>query len=529
MEKKDDLNASLNLLARSAAVVFVGVLLSKIFTYVYRIIIARQFGPDIYGVFSLAVNILSIFITLSLLGFESGLVRFIPLYNSKKKEGNINYMIKFSSKIVLFTSLFLAAILFMLSKTIAIGIFHEPRLVFYLQVFSLLTPFVAFTAYMLSIINGYEKIGLYSFIENISKNLSNVIWIGILILAGAGVSSAPWSYLLGSISVLILTYIIFRKNITIPLITKINTETHKKIRKEFLSYSIPLLFFVVANVIMAWIDSFSIGYFKTALEVGWYNAAIPLALLMNIAPQLFIKLFFPLITREYGNNKNTIRELSKQVNKWIFFINIALFMLLFTFPEAFLNLFFGKDYVVAATSLRILSIGMLAISMLRISDRLIAMIGNSKALLFNILIAAAANFILNTIFIPMPYVFGIENASGINGAALATTISNILLGVLSFAQARKYTSVIPFRRKMLNFFGASLVSIILIWPFRSAINSSSLWLITLSVSFIYLYLIFSWLFKGLDKNDLFVMRSFTSKIKSKKESHAEIISSKEDI
>jgi O-antigen/teichoic acid export membrane protein len=49
------LNSSLRSIARSSVIVFIGIIISKILTYVYKIIIAREFGPKVYGLFSLAI------------------------------------------------------------------------------------------------------------------------------------------------------------------------------------------------------------------------------------------------------------------------------------------------------------------------------------------------------------------------------------------------------------------------------------------------------------------------------------------
>ena len=60
-----------------------------------------------------------------------------------------------------------------------------------------------------------------------------------------------------------------------------------------------MLFWTVSSVFY-WTDSLVIGFFKTTVEVGIYNAAIPLAALLTLAPELFIQLLFPIITKEYA-------------------------------------------------------------------------------------------------------------------------------------------------------------------------------------------------------------------------------------
>src|SRR3989344_292664 len=100
-----------------------------------------------------------------------------------------------------------------------------------------------------------------------------------------------------------------------------------------------------------------IGYFKTALEVGLYNAAVPLVFLFNFVQDLFMSLFLPLVTREFSkNNLGIVREISKQVGKWILILVLPLFFILLVFPEAVIKLFFGQEFIVASQALRILAI-----------------------------------------------------------------------------------------------------------------------------------------------------------------------------
>jgi len=518
MGEKQEISRSLNVLAGSAVVVFIGVILSKIFTYIYRVIIARQFGPEVYGSFSLAINILSLITAISLLGFDSGLVRFIPLYKSQNKRKDIFLLIKFSSKIVLVVSLILGALLFIFSDLISVNIFHEQGLSVYLKLFSFLVPISVMGAYFLALIIADEKIKLYSFIENIATNGLNVICLVVLLFLGFKSFSVPLSYFLGTTILLFLTFYLYKRKISYPRFSESIRDNSSQIKKEFLSYSIPLLFFIMFNFIMAWVDSFSLGYFKSTREVGLYNAAVPIAMLMNLAPQLFIKLFFPIITREYGKNKKyTISELSKQVNKWIFFINLPLFAMIFLFPERFISLFFGNEYISASTSLQILVVGSFLLSLSKISDRIIAMLGKSKILLTNILISILINFTLNAVFIPMPNVFGIENGLGINGAAIATTISSFVLVFLSLIQTRTYSSIVPVRRKMVNLIISIIISTLIILKLRNFITDG-LSLVLFSIFFLLTYLIISWFLKSFDKNDLNALRlikpSFSKKVKA---------------
>ena len=264
------------------------------------------------------------------------------------------------------------------------------------------------------------------------------------------------------------------------------------------------MLFGVINTILFWIDSFSIGFFRNTSEVGLYNVAVPLAALLGFFPELFIQLFFPLITKEYSKkNIPLIKELSKQLGKWIFMLNLPLFIILFLFPGAIINILFGKEYILAENSLRILSLGtFVATSTIYISDNLLAMKGKSKLILANILIAAIINILLDIFLVPK---------YGINGAAIATAIVHILLGFAILFEAKYYSSIVPVRRKMFKILFISLIPTILLIFLRKIIPINLISIVLLGILFLFLYILLIFITNCLDKNDFMILKSIRRK------------------
>ncbi|MFA4952611.1 MAG: flippase [Candidatus Pacearchaeota archaeon] len=499
--KEEDLNQGLKLLVKSSIVVFIGLFLSKVLFYVYRFIIARFFGPEIYGVFSLALAIFIIFTLFPMLGFDRGILRFVSLYRGERNTQKIKYLVSFSIKFLLVSSIFASIILFSLADIISSKIFDNSNLVPFLKIFSFIIPLFIFSTFFLSIIRAYEKISWYSFILNILQNILKPISLLVLIYLGFSLNSISYSYSIGILGMLVASYIFCR--ISFPTIfkkSKLKKKNKLILRRDFLVYSWPIMFFGVVNTIFFWIGSFSIGYFKGALEVGFYNAAVPLASLLGFFPELFIQLFFPLITREYSKkNLNVIKELSKQLGKWIFILNLPLFIILFFFPGAIINLLFGKEYIIAETALRILSVGtFIACSTIYISDNLLSMKGKSKLIMINIIFAAILNFLLNIFLVPR---------YGITGAAMSATITQVLLGLALIIETKYYLSIIPIRRKMFKILFISLIPTILLFYSRKIILINFLSMFLLGFLFLSVYILLILITNCLDKNDFVVLRS----------------------
>ena len=81
--QENSLSKSLKIFAKTSFIIFFGLVISKISTYFYRVIIARNFGPETYGLFSLAIMVSFWFISISPFGLNEGLFRFIGILNEK--------------------------------------------------------------------------------------------------------------------------------------------------------------------------------------------------------------------------------------------------------------------------------------------------------------------------------------------------------------------------------------------------------------------------------------------------------------
>jgi len=306
---------------------------------------------------------------------------------------------------------------------------------------------------------------------------------------------------LGAVSLFLTSYIIFHSSIKIQL--KKPKGKSKELKKELFSYSWPLMLGVIIASLSGWVDNFSIGFFKTTAEVGIYNAALPIAILLMFVPNLFAQLFSPMINRYYSLKKlDLISELTKQIGKWIFIFNLPLFIIFIIFPGTIINLFFGTKYLLASTPLIFLAISHVIFAQLLLSTGLLNMIKKTKLNFINSVIALILNASLNVILVPR---------YGINGAAFATMISLVIFSLITSLEVYYFIKIVPLKRSLLKigFVGIlSIIPILVIKPFI-IINIISVGLMGTLFGLIYIILIF--LTKSLDKNDLMILKTIKRK------------------
>ena len=499
MEREKDIEGitSLKKVVKGAGILLSGLVLSKFITYFTRIFIARYFGPEEYGLFSLGLAVISFAGVFTLLGLPSGVTRYIPYFRSQKEEAKIKGVLIFSLEIVALTSFILGGILFLLSPQIAELVFHNQEFKTLLRVFAISIPFASLTSILSSSYVGFKEIKYRVYTDRIILNL---LKLGLIILVGVlgyGVLGLAFAYTLATVLTFFVAFYYLEKKI-FSLRSSIYPEY---IKRELLSFSVPLMAGSFVKTVMTRIDIIMIGYFITAADVGIYNVAVPTAQLLTIFTGSMSALFLPILTELYAKEKK--RDLTmvyKTVVKWTFYLNYPLLLIMIFFSNQIIILLFGAEYASGALPLSILSIG-LFMGTLSFAPTTIIIIAKKTRIIFSIsLVVTVANVLLNLSLIPR---------FGINGAAVATTITYIISAVLIIGYSWRNIGISPFSKDIFKSIPIGFFSITVVYHiknFSSSLLSEDLFFLFL-IPFASLYLILILLFNGLNKEDVAILKS----------------------
>ncbi len=502
--EKEEFDLSLKLLAKSSFVIFIAVILSKAFTYMYRIVTARFYGPEAYGLLSLSLMIIGWFTIVAGMGLPNGLTRFVSFFRGKKQYDKISMIFRKSFYLLAFFSLVASILLFFLSEFIAGNIFNNSDLVIFLKIFSLVIPFVVLSSSMLAVMRAFELVNSHSLISKILDSGTKLILVVFLALYGLSQIAISLSYLGGAIITFLASLLYLKLKVPFVFTSQDERKSKESGLGEMFSYSWPLIFFGFAITLLHWTDTFIIGLFKTVKDVGFYNAAIPIALALTISIDLFRHLFFPLVTKEYSKkNYFVVSQLSKQVGKWVFMLSFPFFVLIMLFPGSFISLFFGNEYLVAKEALRFLAVGAMFTSLFEISKELLSMKGKTKLILVDIGVITFFNLLLNIALVPK---------YGINGAAFSTMLSLMALGLIFAFQAKKELGIFPVKTQMLKIAAISVLSGAALFLIKEFLQGGYATTIILLLLYFSLYLAGILITKCLDENDKLILNSFKRKV-----------------
>jgi O-antigen/teichoic acid export membrane protein len=483
------MNKYLKIALKGALFALLGAIISKLFTYLYRLVIARFLGVEEYGVISLALAVLSFALVFSVMGMNQGVMRMFSYYHGKNKREKALSSYYSARKIVLFLSLFFALSLFLLSDFLAEVVFKNPSFSKILKILSLLVPFMSLNEIIWALFMAEKKPELLFYINYLLDKVIRLVLTFLALFIGLGVIGVAYSYLISGIITFFLATYFAKKQI---LNTKFRSEN---LKKELLNYSIPLMFAGVISTIFLWTDTVLLGIFKSAKEVGLYNAAIPTANLINLPAIALGSFFVPLFTEILAKKKHSmLKSFTSSISRWIYIAALPLLFILLIFGQDLLIILFGKEFGLAYIALVVLALKEFSNLPISVSSWIIASYGKSNLLLKFSLFGTILNIILNILLIPK---------FGIFGAGLATLISSIFFGSFIIFRAKKISGFFPADTGIYKPLIASLLSSILIFLIDRLLFATTPFyaIFIYAIFFVSIYFSLIYILRGFTKED----------------------------
>ena len=513
MPDEDFLGESLRKIAKGAGIAFTGTFIGTALGYLSRMIIARFLGASDYGLISLGFAVMNITATLSLVGFNTGIKRFVSFYKGKGDEGRIKGTIFGALKICFPLSLIFTLLIFFYAGWISIHVFHSPGLTPVLRIFTIGVPFWVLTAIFNCGTSGFQEIKYEIYTNFIFKDTFKLIAIVTFLALGYGVTGASVGWVLAIIGTSVLAFYFLEKKVFPVLNTKVKAVS---VDKELFLFSFPLIFAGLVGLITSWTDTLMLGYFCTSSEVGIYNIAAPTAKLTGIVLTAFGIIFMPVATELYARNRiEDLRNVYSSVTKWIFAIVLPGFLLMALFSASIIRTMFGAEYEEGAMALSILAFSYFVSALVGLASSLLTTYGRTKILMGCSFAGAGSNVLFNFLLIPM---------YGVNGAAIATGTSAVLGSVLYLFFVYRIAKMQPFRLSYVKPLLASLIAVSVIYIITKYVMGVSLFsLAGMLFVFLFLYFFLLLVLKSFEEEDLMIMRAIDQRLGTKSDWVREII------
>jgi O-antigen/teichoic acid export membrane protein len=455
------MSIALRRIARGSGLVFVGTLISLLLAFFNKIIVARGFTVSEYGVFNLALTVLSLLTLLALLGLPDSLPRQVAYYKEKdpsKLEGIISTSLII---IVISSAIFSLATFLFANKTSLL--FKDPRLSYALRILAPSLFFSSLAATIIAVLRGFGRVKEKVYFRDM---LSPFLWFLSLIsiyLLRFPFTYVFWAYVI--VQAVTMTFLLAEAE-KLRILNFSLKYVNMRLVKEMISFSLPLLFTGIMGFIVTWTDTLMLGFYKGPKAVGIYNAAAPLArrlipLFLNVAGFMFLPVFSELYAK---NMLAEMKRVYQVTTRWIFIATLPIFGILLLFPHASIRFVFGSKYLSATTALQILSIGFIFHTLVGLNGLSLVSIGDTRFIMISSLATATLNIVLNVLLIPL---------YSVNGAAIATATSYIFGNILNSVRLYRRTGIHPFSITYLKPLAIAFVLLGLIKILK--INAPNIW------------------------------------------------------
>lgn len=459
-------------------------IISKLLLLLLIIWIARYLGTEGYGKFSFAFAFVSLFAIMIDFGLATLTVREAARDKSKTKKYIDNILIiKLFLGILTFGLIILTVQL--LNKT------SEVKTLVYLA--GIFTVVQSFTQFFYAVFRVFEKME-YQALSKIIYGISLFSLASFVLWEKLGLKNLIIAYIIAeSIALIFAFFLVWKK------FTKFSIELDFSFWKKILSEAWPFALGAIFISVYYYMDSVMLSMMKNDQAVGWYNAAYKPIIFITTMAGIVLQSFFPVISKFY---KESLKKVNDILDKF------ARLMITMALPIAcggtilalpIMNLLYGQEYINGVLAFQILIWTAAIIYISIVYGNSLQACDRQKISLVGVGIGAGINIILNFIFIPH---------FSLNGAAIATLLTELVVFVFMYFQLNKFAKV-NFSKYTLKPLISSCMMCGLIYLLR---DLHVILLIFIGAIFYFLIMI---LIKGLRKEDLSFLQSLiSSKVKN---------------
>ena len=382
--------------------------------FLLSVLLGQYLGAEESGRFFLLLTLLMFVGCIAGLGFEQSLIKYVGICNDSGEHAKSRKILFFSLKSVSVPILIFIIVILALAKPMSERLLGLSTINHFVVLSLCIAPYV-----LLRVFGGYfkgvQRPGLGAFWDQGAYYFFTLI--GVIICK-------PFFHL-NSYTVLIIlfTCLIVQAVVSFMFlpVKKVDFNEATIIEpQKLLSSSCWMMLILFIYLSTNLLSSILLGYFTTPFEVGVFNAASKLSILVPFLLLAINVVIGPKFASLYSQNKiDQLRSLYLKSLLVVTVIAIPISLVLIKYATFFLSLF-GGEFIVGSDELKILVVGQCINACTGAVGYLMIMTGSEKIVFYFGLFAFIFNIILCYCLIPI---------YGAVGAAVASTLCIVLLNI----------------------------------------------------------------------------------------------------
>ncbi len=447
-------DSSLNRMAVGAGISLFGVGLARGLDFVKQVAMARLLGPQSFGLYAIGWNALRMVGILATMGLHTGIMHFGTEHRGKD-DGAFRSVLTRSVLLSFGIGWAITLALWLAAPWLTADVFKEPQFLGLFRVFTLMLPFLGALRVAAVATRISQRMQFSILAEEITQSTLNLLLFILFYLLGWQLLGAIVATVLSYVAALALAvyfiYRLFGPALAAPARRAVSD-------RRLLAYSAPTALAEMSGAVITRVDRLFLGFYRTSADVGVYQAAAQLSIIMASILYAFNMILMPMISEQF--HKKDLRQLEElfRINtKWGIYAIVPLVLVIAFAAADVMTVLFGSEYAGGAGALLILTVGQFINIATGATATILIMTGNQTAWFRLSLAMMVINLALNWLLVPR---------WGINGAAVATSFTVSSQYLISLVIIYRLLHLWPYDRRYLKGILAALGTAVLLLVVR---------------------------------------------------------------
>lgn len=410
--------------------------------YVFILLISRWYGAGVVGIYSISIASLRIAMLVGRAGLDNALVKFIAQYAAENRWDLVKRVYVLAIRVAIPCGLAVSLVLFLLSPTLAMGLFKKEALAVTLRIIAVSVLPAILMHLNAAALRGLKRIKEYSFLLNVAQFLFALMFVFLAKSLLEGGYAPVTAFALGTGAAAAISFGLgarqWRLKKEKPATEGIKTGPLMKV-------AFPMLLSGSYSLFLAWAGTMVLGIFRPLEEVGVYEVVIKVSALITFTLTSINSIAASKFSESYASgDMEGFRKVAAHSKRLIFWTTFPVGVAILLFPTPIIG-FFGESIRDVGGGPGALTIMVLGYFVNAVSGPVGTILNMTRhqVIYQNILLGAAVlNVVLCVVLIP---------GLGIHGAAIAASVSMTAWNLASVFYVKKKMDVltlyIPFLKR----------------------------------------------------------------------------------
>jgi O-antigen/teichoic acid export membrane protein len=458
---KQRASAAVTTLAGGGAALLLASAAGNAVSYAFGLFVARSLGAEQFGLYALGLTLFNVLALFAPLALDVGVIKFVSGQLTAGETGRARRTIVSAGVFAAASGLLAGIGLALFSPWLSSSLYHKPALSGVLWWFAAALPFAALTTVLLGGLQALQTVRYTVGIRYIWEPAGKFVLVALAVALGFGLSGV-----LGGIVIVLAVSALIALSCVMRLIPSKGSRPGEEAGdavafRALLAFSGPLVVSNLFGVLAPRSDMLILGYWVDAQQVGIYNAAFQtsaiIALVLGALDTAVAPIAGSLISRE---DHGSLKNLYHVTSRWALTLTAPVFVLMVVWGRDILALF-GPAFTLGATCLLLLAAAQWVNAAAGATSSVILMSGRSRMIMMNSLGVGVLLIGANLALIPR---------YGILGAAIASSLSQIVVSLVRVAQVWHLQRIRPFSPGMMKPVAAAVVATAAGWIMKGEIS-----------------------------------------------------------